>query len=499
MTSKRHRPRVGLTAALSTALTVGLMVALPTASSAASDNHLMWAQFNNQNGSYDIYVHQPEDEFGGVLARPNSQMEPSFLPDGSGAVFASREGLDFDLVVATAGQIQTVTDRDTDQRDPEFSPDGQHIAFTERDDLGGEQIGVVNADGNGYTQLTDQGRNRKPSYSPDARRITFVSDRNTGWAIMEMNADGSDQRVLHQSESRLDNPSYSPDGQYILYSSPEGGDRDLYRLHRSGRIDQLTHTPDWQERHAEYSPDGSRIVYSADQIGVHTHIYTGNADGTGRELVSAADQESVHPAWQPDPDAMVDPADPPPPLPPFGPEPPAADQPPEQQPQPPAAPQPDPAGADPAPAPAPPVGNPPPPAQNPAPQPSAPVPGTPDSTVAQDTAGPVIKLRGRPRAGGTHAAARVKVLRGRANDPSGIRSVKLGLSKRGRHCQHLRKTGRLRKSRNCSPKLLSTAVRDGRFSLRLKQPLPGGRYRITVRAKDRAGNAATLRKRFRIR
>src|SRR5215470_14167314 len=57
---------------------------------------------------------------------------------------------------------------------------------------GNEDIYVVNPDGTGLSQLTnDPGLDDLPKWSPDGKRIAFVSDRDGNPEIYVMNANGS--------------------------------------------------------------------------------------------------------------------------------------------------------------------------------------------------------------------------------------------------------------------------------------------------------------------
>ena len=83
--------------------------------------------------------------------------------------------------------------------DPSWSSDGNKIAFhryrfNEQDD----SIFVMNADGTGVTQLTNNNDDDDmwPVWSPDGTQIAFA--RNRGWEIFVMNADGSDVVSLGQ-------------------------------------------------------------------------------------------------------------------------------------------------------------------------------------------------------------------------------------------------------------------------------------------------------------
>jgi Tol biopolymer transport system component len=86
---------------------------------------------------------------------------------------------------------------------PAFSPDGNKIVFEYRTDslLSDWQIYVINRDGTGFTQLTEDGGNY-PVWSPDGSRIAYVkysfwgSEENGDGQLWVMNVDGTYKRQL---------------------------------------------------------------------------------------------------------------------------------------------------------------------------------------------------------------------------------------------------------------------------------------------------------------
>jgi TolB protein len=101
-------------------------------------------------------------------------------------------------------EIEELTDNDTDTA-LAISPNGRQIAFMSRRD-GDWNIYVVNTDGTGLKQLTDDpASDGLPAWSPDGKVIAFVSNRGGPWAVWAVTPGGGGKRQLFTMEG-------SPDG-----------------------------------------------------------------------------------------------------------------------------------------------------------------------------------------------------------------------------------------------------------------------------------------------
>ena len=158
---------------------------------------------------------------------------------------------------------------------------------------------MVNADGSGLTQLTDDaGRDFNPSWSPDGQRIVFTSDRDGDPDIYLVNADGSGLTQLTHNRELEFFPSWSPDGQRILfYTWPTSGNPEMYMMNAagSGLITQLTYSVEIDSLHSfpVMSPDRQRVervVSFADPNGDDEYeIYIMNPDGSGLTQLAVTD------------------------------------------------------------------------------------------------------------------------------------------------------------------------------------------------------------------
>ena len=116
------------------------------------------------------------------------------------------------------------------------------IAFASSRD-GNSEIYVMNADGSGQTRLTNDSRDDQyPAWSPDGRQIAFMSDQGyyqwgyyySNWEIYVMNADGSGQTNLTNNGADDWVPAWSPDGQQIAFHSTRNGNYEIYLMNADG-------------------------------------------------------------------------------------------------------------------------------------------------------------------------------------------------------------------------------------------------------------------------
>ncbi len=113
------------------------------------------------------------------------------------------------------------------------SEDGK-IAFTSDRD-GDEEIFVMNADGTGVQQLTDNDDSDWfPVWSPNGKKIAFHSDRDGDFEVFVMNADGTGVTQLTDHDDSDWIPVWSPDGKKIVFTSDRYGDREIFVMNADG-------------------------------------------------------------------------------------------------------------------------------------------------------------------------------------------------------------------------------------------------------------------------
>jgi len=179
------------------------------------------------------------------------------------------------------------------------------IAFTSDRD-GNSEIYVMNADGSGQTNLTNNpAGDFGPDWSPDGSRIAFQSGRDGSGEIYVMNADGSGQTNLTGGSD----PDWSPDGSRIAFVSIRDEGLEIYVMDADGSNQARFPLVQSDPVTLAWSPDGSRIAYASQLVvgtgpapRIRPQIYVIDADGSNEVLLTEADPDTANldPAWSPD-------------------------------------------------------------------------------------------------------------------------------------------------------------------------------------------------------
>ncbi len=154
--------------------------------------------------------------------------------------------------------------------DADWSPHGQEILFTSHpvtdDPINSihAEIYAMFADGTGAPErLTfNEEEERAVSWSPDGNRIVFMCRRGgSDFEICVMNADGSGQVQLTDNTVLDATPTWSPDGQQIVFHRLVAGRFQLFVMNPDGtNLAQLTNTPglnlfaNWGELRVSVAP-----------------------------------------------------------------------------------------------------------------------------------------------------------------------------------------------------------------------------------------------------
>lgn len=162
-----------------------------------------------------------------IDTRSGTWMSLDVSPDGKTLVFDLLG--DIYTLPMTGGEARSINSGLSWSMQPRFSPDGSEVAYIS-DAGGGDNIWIMDADGNNAQQLTKEDFRmlNNPYWSPDGRflaaRKHFTTQRSLGTGeIWLYHRDGGNGIAVvekpgkkHQKE--LGEPAFSPDGRYIYYS-----------------------------------------------------------------------------------------------------------------------------------------------------------------------------------------------------------------------------------------------------------------------------------------
>ena len=168
----------------------------------------------------EIWVMRSDGTDGRALVRNGSFNEtPSWLPDGSGIVYASRVTGNWEIffVALDGGDPVNLTDHPLADQYPRVSPDGGRILFHTNREVNFE-IYTMRIDGTDHRNVSaDPGEDRFATWTPDGRIVwsRFV----TSFDLFLMDGDGSNQRPLVTSTFEETHASVSPDGRWVVYQS----------------------------------------------------------------------------------------------------------------------------------------------------------------------------------------------------------------------------------------------------------------------------------------
>jgi eukaryotic-like serine/threonine-protein kinase len=151
-----------------------------------------------------------------------------------------------------------------------WTPDGR-IVYTSRVS-GHSDVWMMNADGSGQKQLTNNAKNNDiPTVTADGRYIVFVSDRSGKNHIWRMDIDGGNAKQLTNGETREEDATCSPDSQWVFYAASGPSQTNLWRVSIDGGNGvQLTEPPLFYYIFF-VSPDGKQIVCNINDLNLRKY------------------------------------------------------------------------------------------------------------------------------------------------------------------------------------------------------------------------------------
>jgi dipeptidyl aminopeptidase/acylaminoacyl peptidase len=202
----------------------------------------------------------------------------------------------------------------------DLSPDGSQLAFV-ADTTGSNQVWVMNMDGSGLRQITDDAyEGIDPTWSPDGRRIAYVGfGEGTNRDLFVVDVATGKTRPIVKGPRDPWNPQWSPEGEHLLYyelikvDPSEGATGNLTPNPTSLRVSSVevatrrikplaggtSFTHAWDGTWA-----GHRILFIRERFSARGHslgLWLMNGDGSRKEfLLSFSADDAFSPAMAPD-------------------------------------------------------------------------------------------------------------------------------------------------------------------------------------------------------
>ena len=247
---------------------------------------------SDREGNFELYAMDADGSNQQRLTNtPGEEWHPAWSPDGSRIVcqcMSADGGSNVCLVNADGSGYTQITQWTRDNggaQRPVWSPDGQRIAVS-REAMGTASTGiwVMDADGNNQAQIAE---GRDPSWSPDGARIAFIRSDGSGLQIWTASPDGSDVRKLTEGGHDHMYPAWSPDGRLIAFEYDHASVAVMDA--GGGPPRTVVGKGSWN---LSWSPEGSKLVIAPPGEG----LWLVNVSDGGQVQIA---QNGTQPAWRP--------------------------------------------------------------------------------------------------------------------------------------------------------------------------------------------------------
>jgi hypothetical protein len=234
-----------------------------------------------------------------VPAKPTAtpQVLPAKITKGQIAFVSKRDGNDelYTMDADGSNQQRLTNTLDIIEWLPSWSPDGARLVFEcMTKDVSMSNICVINADGSGYSQITNWGQDdwkaHRAVWSPDGQKIAVGGNKGGQNSVILMNADGSNQTVIAEGGY----PHWSPDGKQIVFIAWKGFEDQIKVVNIDGSNLRILSQGDEDRLYPTWSPDGSQIAFDYDRAQV---VVIDAAGGTEQLIV---DKTSFNLSWSSD-------------------------------------------------------------------------------------------------------------------------------------------------------------------------------------------------------
>jgi TolB protein len=152
------------------------------------------------------------------------------------------------------------------------------------------QICIINADGTGFRQLTDESSNFYASMSPDGRSVIFVSYRTKHWEIYEIDLSSGIAKQITSGNAEWYGPEISPDGRSIVATHDVNTKLTIWVMARDGTSQRSLVEMDTDCLDPTWSNDGKKILFAC---GLSTSRQLYIVDSNGGNLSKITDLTEI--------------------------------------------------------------------------------------------------------------------------------------------------------------------------------------------------------------
>jgi TolB protein len=162
---------------------------------------------------------------------------------------------------------------------------------------GHDQICMVNADGTGFRQLTNDLLHQHfyPSWAPDGNSFVFSGNHSGSFKIYEMDLDGN-MHIVGDIAGELYAPMISPDGKRIIFTRYVSDTEQYISVMDRDGENMLDLVAYYDNKDPVWSADGSKVLFTAREDN-QAGIYYMNAGGTSIQKVEPLNGIDGRPDW----------------------------------------------------------------------------------------------------------------------------------------------------------------------------------------------------------
>ncbi len=136
---------------------------------------------------------------------------------------------------------------------PAWSPNGQQIAFLQIDE-NGQNLMVIDINGENRIQITDDGQTNNHSWSPEGSRIAYQSTREDNLDVYTYDLRNDKEYRLTTYEGEDYGPTWDCGGVNIAFSTDRDGYANIYQVFwQGGTPSYLTDHPK-TDKWSQWSP-----------------------------------------------------------------------------------------------------------------------------------------------------------------------------------------------------------------------------------------------------